>query len=45
MKVFFHEDFYQVYTMDPAAATGRMEAIVGEIEEEVDFLPLFRQPT
>ena len=38
MKVFFHEDFYQVYTSDPAAAAGRMEAIVGEIENEVDFV-------
>mgnify|MGYP001824734502 CR=1 FL=1 len=28
MKVVFHEDFYQVYTGDPAAASGRMEAIV-----------------
>ena len=38
MKVFFHEDFYQVYTTDPAAAAGRMEAIVGEIENEVHFV-------
>jgi hypothetical protein len=27
MKVFFHEDFYEEYTSDPAAETGRMEAI------------------
>jgi hypothetical protein len=27
MKVVFHEDFYQVYSSDPAAASGRMEAI------------------
>jgi len=28
MKVVFHEDFYQVYTFDPAAAAGRMEAVL-----------------
>lgn len=38
MKVFFHEDFYQVYTLDPAAEQGRMEAIVEAIEPEVDFV-------
>jgi hypothetical protein len=27
MKVIFHEDFYEVYTPDPAAAPGRMEAV------------------
>ncbi len=27
MKVIFHEDFYQVYTSDPAAAAGRVEAV------------------
>ena len=36
-KVFFHEDFYQVYTSDPAAASGRMESIVREIKKSVDF--------
>jgi len=38
MKVIFHEDFYQVYTSDPAAAAGRMEAIVAVIEPEVEFV-------
>jgi acetoin utilization deacetylase AcuC-like enzyme len=38
MKVFFHEDFYQAYTSDPAAATGRMEAIVEIIERSVEFV-------
>ena len=38
MKVIFHEDFYQVYTSDPAAAAGRMEAIVEIIEPEVEFV-------
>ena len=37
-KVVFHEDFYQVYTMDPAAEQGRMEAIVETIEPHVDFI-------
>ncbi len=31
MKVVFHDDFYHVYTSDPASAPGRMEAIVEEI--------------
>ena len=39
MKVIFHEDFYQVYTGDPAAASGRMEAIVEKIEPHVQFVP------
>jgi acetoin utilization deacetylase AcuC-like enzyme len=39
MKVVFHEDFYQVYTGDPAAAPGRMEAIVTAIEDHVAFVP------
>ncbi len=38
MKVFFHDDFYQVYTSDPAAASGRMEAIVREIKPHVTFI-------
>lgn len=38
MKVVFHDDFYQVYTFDPAAAPGRMEAIVAEIENDVEFV-------
>jgi acetoin utilization deacetylase AcuC-like enzyme len=37
MKVFFDETFYRVYAADPAAAAGRMEAIVAAIEGEVDF--------
>lgn len=32
MKVIFHEDFYQVYTSDPAAAAGRMEAVMAVID-------------
>jgi len=38
MKVIFHEDFYQVYTSDPAAAAGRMESVVDEIESRVEFI-------
>ena len=38
MKVVFHEDFYQVYTSDPAAEAGRMEAIVAVLEPHVEFV-------
>jgi acetoin utilization deacetylase AcuC-like enzyme len=38
VKVVFHEDFYQVYTGDPAAAPGRMEAVVSAIEPFVEFV-------
>ncbi len=37
MKVFFHPDFYASYAYDPAAAMGRMEAIVEEIKGLVTF--------
>ena len=39
MKVVFHEDFYQVYTGDPAAAPGRLEAVVEAIDPHVTFVP------
>ncbi len=32
MKIVFHPKFYEVYTSDPAAAAGRMEAIVEELQ-------------
>lgn len=38
MKVVFHENFYRVYTADPAASAGRMEAIMAAIEPYVDFV-------
>jgi acetoin utilization deacetylase AcuC-like enzyme len=38
MKVYFHPDFYSVYTSDPAAAAGRMEAIVEAISPHVELL-------
>ncbi len=44
MKVIFHQDFYQVYTFDPAAAAGRMEAITGEIGPHVDFIDAEKAP-
>jgi acetoin utilization deacetylase AcuC-like enzyme len=37
MKVFYHEEFHQVYVSDPAAAPGRIEAILAQIKEEVTF--------
>lgn len=37
MNVFFHDDFYQVYTSDPASEEGRMECIVKEIAPIVNF--------
>jgi len=39
MKFVFHEDFYQVYTTDPAAAKGRMESIVKVIKNNAEFIP------
>lgn len=38
MKVIFHHRFYQVYTADPAAARGRMEAMVKALEGKYDFI-------
>ncbi len=38
MKVIYHDDFCQCYTTDPAAASGRMEAVVEAISGRVDFL-------
>lgn len=37
MDVFFHSDFYHVYTSDPAAEAGRMEAVVTAIKPVVAF--------
>ncbi len=33
MKIIFHEKYNQVYTYDPAASAGRMEAIYQEIKD------------
>jgi len=38
MKIVFHERFYEVYAGDPAAAPGRMEAIVRELREAFNFI-------
>jgi len=38
MKVIFHEDFYEVYTSDPAAAAGRLEAVMDVVESRLDFI-------
>lgn len=38
MKVVFHEDFQRVYTSDPAAAPGRMEAVVEAIRGQAEFV-------
>ncbi|SDP60697.1 arginase family protein [Desulforhopalus singaporensis] len=37
MKVFFHPRFYDQYTSDPVAETGRMEAIVLAIMDHVEL--------
>ncbi len=37
MKVYFHDAFYQVYCSDPAAAAGRIEAVVAALEDEFAF--------
>ena len=38
MKIVFQERFYEVYTTDPAAAAGRMEAIMGVLGKDFDFV-------
>lgn len=38
MKVIFHPRFYEIYTSDPAAAKGRMEAMVKALEKDFEFI-------
>ena len=38
MKVYFHENFYEVYSADPAAEPGRMESIVKAIIADTEFI-------
>jgi acetoin utilization deacetylase AcuC-like enzyme len=38
MKVIFHERFNEVYASDPAAASGRMQAIVTALGKDFEFL-------
>ncbi len=44
MKVFYHEDFLQCYAADSAAASGRIEAVVREIEKSVTFIEAIPAP-
>ena len=37
MKVVFHERYKEVYTSDPAAAFGRLESIVQELQDQYVF--------
>jgi acetoin utilization deacetylase AcuC-like enzyme len=38
MKIIFHSDFYSVYASEPAAAAGRMEAIIESLGNRFDML-------
>ncbi len=38
MKVVFRNEFYQIYTSDPAAEAGRIEAIINVIEPYSEFI-------
>ena len=38
MKVVFHEDFNTVYSLDPAASPGRMEAVITVLQGKVEFV-------
>lgn len=38
MKIVFHDDFYSVYAGDPAAARGRMEAVMAAISPFVEIV-------
>jgi acetoin utilization deacetylase AcuC-like enzyme len=38
MKVIFHDDFYESYCSDPAAAPGRIEAIMKAVGGNVSFV-------
>lgn len=37
MDIIFHEDFYQEYDYDPAAAPGRMEPIIRELRKHTHY--------
>ena len=39
MRVYFNHDFYEVYTSDPAAESGRMESIIAEIDSFAEIVP------
>src|SRR5512137_2195083 len=38
MKVVFHTDFHQTYTSDPAAESGRLEAVLEVITGKVELV-------
>jgi acetoin utilization deacetylase AcuC-like enzyme len=38
MKVIFHREFYRRYTHDPAAAKGRLEAVINVIKPHVELI-------
>ncbi len=38
MKVVYHQDFKKIYTSDPAAAPGRIEAILECLHDRVAFV-------
>jgi len=38
MKVIFHSDFYRVYASEPAAAPGRMEAVIESLGNSFEIL-------
>jgi acetoin utilization deacetylase AcuC-like enzyme len=38
MQIVFHKKFYEVYTTDPAAAAGRMEAVTGALGSDFRFV-------
>jgi len=38
MKVIFHSDFYRVYHSEPAAAAGRMEAVIKSLGDKFEIL-------
>jgi acetoin utilization deacetylase AcuC-like enzyme len=38
MKVIFRDDFYPAYTRHRAAESGRMEAVMGVIQSQVELV-------
>jgi len=38
MKVVFHNDFYKIYAREPAAASGRMEAVIKSLGNKFEFI-------
>ena len=44
MKVIFHEDFYRVYTSDPASDEGRIEAVMEAVSGKVDLVTASKAP-